>query len=121
MTFGTNTITLTVGETPKVLVQINQDNFGKQYYLRETDQEFTLNVRHSQEGLLPDGSRFDRHNVEIIHTVFATDTSASRQRVTYVVIRNKRSDDYDAVVETSFSLFDALDEVAIAELLAWQS
>lgn len=121
MTFGTNSVTINVGETPKVLVKINQDSFGSQYYLREAAEEFTLNCRHSQEGLLPDGSRFDRHNVEIIHTTFATDTSPERVRVSYAVFRNKRSDDYDEAVLSMVSLTSLLDEATIEELLAWRN
>lgn len=121
MSLGTNTITITIDETPKVLVRINQDKYTSEYYLHETDQEFTVNVRHSQEGFLADGSRYDRHNVEIIHTVFGTVDSPSITRTAYAVFRNKRSDDYDAVADLNNGLVAFLDATTITDLLSWKS
>lgn len=121
MTFGANSVTLTVNSVDKVLVKINQDNFGSQYYLREATEEFTLNCRHTREGALPDGSRFDRHNVELINTVFATDTDPERVRVSYAVFRNKRTDTYDEAVLSMTSLTALLNEATILELMAWKN
>lgn len=121
MTFGANTVTVPVNSVNKVLVRINQNNFGSTYYLRETLQEFTLNVRHSQEALMADGTRFDRHNVELIHTVFPTETAAGQTRVSYAVFRNKRGDVYADVQDSFAALTGLLSESAIAELLAWSN
>lgn len=117
MTFGTNQVTVTVDTVDKILSRVNQDNGGSQYYLHEATQEFTLNVRHSREGLLPDGTRFDRHNVEFIHTVFATDTTPAKERSQYIIVRNKRSDDYDDVADSAVALFGLLDKATVLELL----
>lgn len=121
MSLGTNSVTITVDTESKVLVKINQTNFGSQYYLREANQDFTLNVRHSQEGILGDGTRFDRHNVELINTVFATESTPAIQRVAYSVMRNKRSDDYAEVANLDTALVDFLDEATVADLLAWKN
>lgn len=121
MPFGANTVTISVNEVDKVLVKINQDNFSSQYYLRESGAEFTLNVRHSREAVLPDGSRFDRHNVELIHTVFATETTPEFSRVSYAVFRNKRNDNYDEVVLSMEPLTLLLNSATIEELLAWKN
>lgn len=121
MSFGSSTVTIDVNSVNKVLVKINQTNFGSTYYLREADQDWTLNVRHSQEGLLADGSRFDRHNVELINTVFATDTDPAQVRVAYAVFRNKRNDDYTDVGYVDVALSSLLDATSIDDLLAWKN
>lgn len=121
MSLGTNTITITLGTETKVLNRINQDHYSSQYYLREKLQEFTVNVRHSQEAIQQDGTRFDRHNVEIIHVIFATETSPAISRTAYSVFRNKRSDDYEGVEETFSSLVGLTDPTVLADLLAWKS
>lgn len=121
MTFGANSVTISVDSVDKVLVKINQDNFSSQYYLRESAAEYTLNCRHSREAVLPDGSRYDRHNVELIHTIFATESAPEISRVAYVVIRNKRTDDYDDVVLSAEAVTLLLNAATITELLAWKN
>lgn len=120
MPLGTNSITLTINGNAKVLVKINQDNFGSQYYLRETLQEFTVNVRHSKESPnTKTGIQYDRHNVELVHTVFPTETVPARSRVVYLVARNTRDDDYGAVGEDMAGFVDFFDGTTISNLLAW--
>lgn len=120
MSLGTNSVTITIDESPKVLVRINQDNFGSQYYLRESAQEFTLNVRHSKESPnAKTGIQYDRHNVELVHTVFQTETTPARSRVVYLVARNTRDDDYAAIGEDMVGFVDFFDGPTIANLLAW--
>lgn len=121
MTLGNNTLTITVGSTDKVLTRINQDNYSTQYYLREATQEFTVNIRHSQEALMADGTRFDRHNVEVINTVFATEVTPAKTRTCYSVFRNKRNDDYDAAEEMFSSMVGLLDPTVLDDLLSWKS
>lgn len=121
MTLGTNTITVTIDTVEKTLTRINQDNFSSIYYLHEATQEFTVNIRHTQEALQSDGTRFDRHNVEIIQNVFPTESVPGQTRVAYSVFRNKRGDSYTAVAATFVSLSDFLSDEVIDDLLAWKS
>lgn len=121
MSLGTNQIIINIDETPKTLVKINQDNYGSQYYLRESTQEFTVNVRHTREKVLADGTQYDRHNVELVHTVFPTDTSIGFTRVQYIVTRNLRNDDYDSVEEGILALTGFIDSATVGNLLSWVS
>lgn len=121
MSFGTNSVTIPVNGVDKVLTKISSPLFGSVYYLREATQDFTLNVRHSQESLQADGTRFDRHNVELINTVFATESAPAISRVAYSVFRNKRSDDYVKVADLDLALCEFLNETAINDLLAWKN
>lgn len=121
MPLGGNSVTITLGEDTKVLSRINQDNYASQYYLHEATQEFTVNIRHTQEALQADGTRFDRHNVEIIHNIYPTDSLPGKSRTAYSVFRNKRGDDYASVAETFMALVGFTDEDVMGDLLSWKS
>lgn len=108
MSLGANTLTIKINAVDKILKRIRFDGYETQYYLREALEEFTVNIRHSKEAPQKDGTVFDRHNVELIHTVFATATAPSRSRITYMVFRNTRDDDYTLV---------GYDVTAVADLL----
>lgn len=122
MSLGATTITIKINAVDKILKRINQDNFTTRYYLHEATQEFTVNIRHSKESPQKNGTLFDRHNVEIIQTVFATDTSPEINRSVYVVIRNSKSDDYTAVGYVPTALADLLKVSGnVDDLLSWVS
>lgn len=48
-----DTITVAVNAVNKVLNKTNQDSYGADYFLRESDAEYTLSVRHT----IPKGSQ----------------------------------------------------------------
>lgn len=122
MSLGNNTLTIEVNSIDKVLKRINQDQYSTQYYLHEATEEFTVNIRHSKESPQKDGTVFDRHNVELIHTVFATEAAPAIVRVTYMVTRNTRSDDYTEVGYDITAVADLIKATGnIADLLAWVS
>lgn len=122
MSLGNNSISVVLGENTYVLSKINQDNFGSRYYSYEGTFELTANIRHSQEALQADGTRFDRHNVELIHTVFPTDTVPGKTRVSYIIIRNLRSDDHDEVADDARGLLDFVGSTnTLNQLLGWMN
>lgn len=77
--------TFTLG--PKSLVRINQDQYSSEYYLRESDVEYRLRIRHQKvapSAKYPLG--LDRHNVELTETTFATSTVPEFSRKCYGVM-----------------------------------
>lgn len=122
MSLGANTLTIKVNGVDKILKRINQDGYATQYYLHEALEEFTVNIRHTRENPQKNGTVFDRHNVEYIHTVFATETTPSRIRVQYFVSRNTRDDDYTNVGYDVKAISDLIAATGnIPDLLAWVS
>jgi len=122
MSLGANTIVVAVNAVNKTLKRINQDKYSTEYYLRESDQEYTVNIRHTRENPGKDGTQFDRHNVEFIHTIFATESTPAFTRVQYIVTRNTRADDYATVAYDITGLADLVKASGnIADLLAWVS
>jgi hypothetical protein len=120
MAFGA-TLTVTINAVAKVLNRINQDNYGSEYMLRSTTDEFRVKIRHSKENS-KNGVVMERHNVEITHTVFATATTDEVVRSTYIVVRGKLNDD---VTPLGYLLAGFVTYVSNAtvqsDLLSWQS
>lgn len=77
--------TFTLGA--KTLVRINQDQYSSEYYLRESDVEYFLRIRHQKvapSAKYPLG--LDRHNVEFKEVTFATSTVPEFTRKCYGVM-----------------------------------
>jgi hypothetical protein len=122
MAFGA-TITLTVNAVAKVLNRINQDNYGSEYLLVGSLDEYRLKIRHSKEAPSSlSAVGFDRHNLEVTHTVFATSTVPRIVRQAYIVLRNDYSDDKTAVGYLDAAMVDYVDSGTVqADLISWQN
>jgi len=121
MAFG-STAVITINSVAKTLNRINQDNYGSEYYLRSSLEEYRMKIRHSKEAPQADGRRFDRHNVEITHKVYATSTTPELVRVDSNTIRVFETDDLTAAGYLVAGAIDYLDSATVqGDLLTWQS
>jgi hypothetical protein len=121
MSFG-STLTLTVNSVAKVLNRINQDNYGSEYYLRSTLDEYRVKIRHSKEKANPDGTQLDRHNIEVTQIIYATSTTPVVTRQFYIVARVPTNDDLTAagyLFAASATYFG--NGTVESDLLTWQS
>jgi hypothetical protein len=85
--------TVTVNAVAKVLLKINQDKYSSEYLLRSATDEFRLHIRNSSYTDKKRGVVIDRHNVELIHTVFpVAPATLSTIRKVYTVIENQQGD-----------------------------
>lgn len=86
-------ITITVNSVDKTLVRINQDGYSSEYLLREADEEFRLRFRNTTYRDKSRNVLMDRHNVELIHTVFpVAPATLSTIRKSYFVMENQQGD-----------------------------
>jgi len=84
---------VTINAVAKNLVRINQDKYSSEYLLRTATEEHRLNIRNSSYTDKKRGVTIDRHNVELIWTVFAVaPATLNTIRKAYVVIENQRGD-----------------------------
>lgn len=84
---------VTINAVAKNLVRINQDKYSSEYLLRTATEEHRLNIRNTSYTDKKRGVVIDRHNAEIVHTVFPVSPAIlSTIRKTYVVIENQRGD-----------------------------
>lgn len=70
-----NTLTLTINSVAKVLTRVNQDDFASYYQLKSATEKITLQVRNSDETVKNKTVKYDRHNVFVEWTIYATPTS----------------------------------------------
>jgi hypothetical protein len=116
---------LTVNTVAKNLVRINQDKYSSEYLLRSTLDEFRLNIRNSSYLDKKRGVMIDRHNVELIHTVFpVAPATLSTVRKTYVVIENQQGDTLTESTHVAAALFaylTASSNANIGKLLNFES
>lgn len=114
------TFSLPMSPTPVVLNRINQDNNGSTYLKKETLHQFQMKVRHNTTLYKPTGQIYDRHNLEVVQTIWATATKLQHYRKFYIVME-QLPDDLDVQVPDAVS--DALIATANAlplELIGWQ-
>lgn len=116
-----DTITITRNAVANVLSKINQDNYSSSYLLRTATEEFRVNVRHATEtakaGVVP----FERHNIEYIHTTFATATVGElEERIAHTVRCRRAADPADAL-KSAKALVGYLTDANLTKLIAWES
>lgn len=119
MSFG-STLTVTVNAVAKVLNRINQDNYGSTYALFGSLDEYSVNIRHSK--VKRKGIEFDRHNVELVHLVYATPTVPEIERRSYIILENRKNDSKTEVGYFTAGFVDYLDNNTVQnDLITWQS
>lgn len=84
--FGDST-TLPLSTGSVVLTKVNSgENYSGEYRSAASATEsYRMMIRHSKAKPLSDGTPRVRHNVEIVHTVFATSATLAVVRKTYIV------------------------------------
>jgi hypothetical protein len=118
-------LTLPLAAGDKALPLINNDQYGGEYYLRETLVSYRVKVRHSN--FVKNGVTYDRHNVTAVKTTFATTTAAEFENQTSVTISCLPSDSFielhNAVLgwlETSVNI-KAASNANLIKILGWES
>ena len=117
-----DSLTITLGVTAKVLTKINgPSNYSSEYLLKETLQDFRCVVRHSKTGGKNGKPTYDRHNLEVVQTVYATATVPEFYRKFYFVYECLPTDEATDLADAIGDLVIADTAELIDELLDWQS
>lgn len=103
------------------LIKINQDQYSSEYLFKNSTTQYRARVRHSKTAPTGDRPAYDRHNFEVVQTIFAAGEVPEYERKFYFVWEVLPS-------ETSLALADAVSDLTIASsnafltsLLAWES
>lgn len=100
---------ITINGVAKSLVRIRQDGYSSEYRLLEATQELKLNVRNSSRTDKGSKVSFQRHNVELIQTIFpVAPSTVSTVRKAYVVVENQVGDTVTDPVLTALGLLSYL-------------
>lgn len=102
--------------------KINQDGYASEYLYRGTTSQIRLRVRHTVVKATAARPAYDRHNVEIVETIFATDTVPEFDRKAYIVFENLKSDSDTTIVEALTKFLQSGSSLAtLVALYNWQS
>jgi hypothetical protein len=103
---------------------INQDGYSSEYFVKAVDglSQYRVRIRHTRTS--PTAARpavYDRHNLEVVQTIYAAGATPEYERKFYFVIEHLPSD-------TSLALHDAVaDKIILSSnalltgLFGWES
>jgi len=113
---------VTINAVAKNLVRINQDKYSSEYLLRSATEEHRLNIRNTSYVDKKRGVTINRHNVELINTVFpVAPATTSTVRKTYVVIENQIGDTLTDPRNVALGLCAFLTSAKIDQLMNFES
>lgn len=101
--------------------KINQDNYTSTYRFNDATNEYRVTIRHTKTGGKNGSPAYDRHNVEVVRTVYAAGAVPEYYQKFYFVIEQLPSD-------PSIVLADGISDLVIAaanafpvSLMNWES
>lgn len=116
-----NPLVITYNAVAKNLPRINQDNYGSEYYLEEATQSFRVKIRHSKDSVPKGSVPIDRHNVELVHTVYGVPGDADSVRSCSVTIRNDKLVDVTQLGYAQTALNGLMTAGMVSDLKGWQN
>lgn len=117
-----DTITITINSVAKVLNRINQDGYSSEYFLRSSTEEFRLKLRNTSYTNSTTGKVTDRHNVELVQTVYAVSpATVPTIRKAYTVLENERVDGLTEPLNFDLGYVAFLTSANITKLINYES
>jgi len=121
--FG-NTLVLPHADGNITCTKINQDGYASEYLCKRTLDEVRVRIRHTKTkavtGASPAPAK-DRHNVEVVQTVYAAGETPEYQRKVYVVIEQLPSDVDVKFPDALADWLIASTDASLNSLMAWES
>lgn len=118
--FG-NTLTLTIAGVATVMTKIKEQDYSSEYMFRDSTHQLVAKIRHSRTKATADRPSYDRHNFEVVETIFATDTAAEYQRKFYTVQEQLASDTDVDLADSVCDWLIASTDASLVSLLGWES
>lgn len=115
-----NTYTLD-GTVDIVATRINQDAYGSEYRYSETLYNVVLRIRHSKVKATSTAIARDRHNVEIVKTIYATTTVPEQILKAYFVWEHPPGYTDTDIVKYLNNFLSVTSFAMLAPLLNWES
>jgi hypothetical protein len=113
-------LVVTINSVAKSLPRIKFDNYGSEYFLRETLQEFRMKIRNTNYTDAK-GRSIDRHNLEFTQTIYATSTAAAIDRKIYATFENIRSDTDAGLLQSLVGFVGVLTSANLQKSLNYES
>lgn len=116
-----DTIVLPIGGINVTCRKVNQDQYSAEYRFRSSDNQYVVRVRHSQTKATNGSPAKDRHNFEVVETVFATSTTPEITRKAYWVWEHVPSDTNLAIVDAIGDMIIANSNDLVTKMGNWES
>jgi len=115
-----NTIVFNDG-TSRTLAKINQDAYSSEYMFRDSTLQYVLKIRHSKTKATATVPSYDRHNVEVVKTVFAAGGSPEVKTKYYFVMEQEGNNTNVALADAICDLCIASTNSFLVDILGWQN
>lgn len=116
-----NTLVLPLSTGNVTLIKINQDNYSSVYRFNDATHEYRVTIRHSRVAAKAGRAAHDRHNVELVETIYATDTVPEDYRKFYFVDESAPSDTSVVNADGLADLMIASSNAFLVSLKNWES
>lgn len=103
------------------LVKINQDGYSSEYLFRDATSQYRARIRHTKTTATATRPAYDRHNFEVVQTIFAAGAVAEYERKFYFVLEHLASDTSVALADATADLAIATSNAFLVSLIGWES
>lgn len=103
------------------LTKINQDQYSSEYMFRNTTHQYVARIRHTKTKAQNGKLSHDRHNFEVVQTVFAAGEVAEYERKFYFVAEHLPSDPSVVLADEVADLCIASTNAFLVSLFGWES
>jgi len=103
------------------LVKINQDAYSSEYMFKNSTSQYTAKIRHTKTSPRNGLPALDRHNFEVVQTVFEVGEVAEYQRKFYFVWEVKPSETSKDLADAVVDLMILTSNAFLTSLLGWES
>jgi hypothetical protein len=103
------------------LVKINQDAYSSEYMFKNSTSEYRARIRHSKTSASATRPVYDRHNFEIVQTIFAAGDVPEYQRKFYFVWEVLPSETSKDLADAVADLMIVTSDAFLTSLLGWES
>jgi hypothetical protein len=114
---------VTINAVAKNLIRINQDGYSSEYLLKETTGEYSLKLRNSSyNDTSRGGIKVERHNVELIYTIYPVAPAIyPTRRKEYLVFEKDQGDDAALMAKLVAGVSAFMTEANAIKLLNFES
>jgi hypothetical protein len=103
------------------LVKVNQDNYSSEYMFRDATHQLVAKIRHTKTNATTSRPSYDRHNFEVVETVFPDGEDAGYERKFYFVMEQLPQDTAVALADGVADLMIASTNAFLNALVGWES
>jgi hypothetical protein len=116
-----STLVLPLASGNVTLNRVRDDGYSSEYFVRGTGCEYRVFVRHNKTNATALKPAYDRHNFEIVKTVYADGDVPQYEDKAYFVIQKKANDVDVELADAMGDMLIASSNALVTELLGWQS